>query len=135
MNHYCHKDERWIEKNSRGTPIITVCPECRDEKMSMLGHQQLEHPLFEGTSAALDKLTITSETNSSGFTSAAWEVQADMVDVTFRLVEGCGVLPIITVDGEEIYRGEFKNSIAEALEKIDSNFPNLRSSPRFNKEF
>jgi len=31
--HYCHKDERWIEKDLRGSPMVTVCPDCREEKL------------------------------------------------------------------------------------------------------
>ena len=32
-SHYCHKDERWIEKDLRGSPLVTVCPDCREEKL------------------------------------------------------------------------------------------------------
>ena len=32
-SHYCHKDERWIEKDLRGSPMVTVCPDCREEKL------------------------------------------------------------------------------------------------------
>ena len=32
-NHYCHKDERWIEKDSKGSPMVTVCPDCREAKL------------------------------------------------------------------------------------------------------
>jgi len=32
-DHYCHKDERWIEKDLRGSPMVTVCPDCRGEKL------------------------------------------------------------------------------------------------------
>jgi hypothetical protein len=59
--------------------------------------------------------------------------QASTVDIIFRLVDGCGVLPIVIVDGEEIYRGEFKNYLGEALTRIDRNFPDLRSDPRFQR--
>ena len=66
----------------------------------------------------------------------SWEdklSETGAVDIIFRLVDGYGVLPIVTVGDEEIYRGEFEKNVANALERIDRNFPDLRSSPIFKK--
>ena len=38
-----------------------------------------------------------------------------MIDFIIRLVPGHGYLPIITKDGKEFYRGEFKKTTTYAL--------------------
>tara|TARA_R110000824_G_scaffold12129_1_gene53242 strand:- start:25 stop:198 length:174 start_codon:yes stop_codon:yes gene_type:complete len=45
-DHQCHKDERWIERDSRGTPLVTVCPDCRAEKLAKFSRQTLEEPSY-----------------------------------------------------------------------------------------
>lgn len=40
-----------------------------------------------------------------------------MLDIIIRQVPDYGYLPIITVDGEEKYRGEFQKTAQLALEK------------------
>ena len=45
-DHQCHKDERWIERDSRGTPLVTVCPDCRGEKLAKFSRRILEEPNF-----------------------------------------------------------------------------------------
>jgi hypothetical protein len=39
------------------------------------------------------------------------------MDLITRFVDGYGWLPIITFDGKEIYRGEFKPTAQEAFDK------------------
>ena len=51
--------------------------------------------------------------------------QADYVDVVLRIVDGCGVLPILTADGEEIFRGEYQSNAEEALSRVRANFPDI----------
>ena len=43
-----------------------------------------------------------------------------MTDLIIRFVEGYGFLPIIEVDGEEIYRGEYQLTSEVALAKCNS---------------
>ena len=38
-----------------------------------------------------------------------------MIDLIVRVVPDYGYLPIVEVDGEEIYRGEFKDNAGDAL--------------------
>jgi hypothetical protein len=45
-DHQCHKDERWIERDSRGTPLVTVCPDCRTEKLAKFSRKILEEPSY-----------------------------------------------------------------------------------------
>lgn len=45
-NHYCHKDERWIEKDLRGSPMVTVCPDCREEKLKNFTRDSMTQPLY-----------------------------------------------------------------------------------------
>lgn len=39
------------------------------------------------------------------------------MDMIVRIVEGYGFLPIVEVDGKEVYRGEFQKTSAQALNK------------------
>jgi hypothetical protein len=43
-----------------------------------------------------------------------------MLDIIIRTVPNYGYLPIITVDGEEKYRGEFKSTAALALSAAEA---------------
>ena len=40
-----------------------------------------------------------------------------MTDLIVRIVEGYGFLPIIEIDGKEVYRGEYQETAGEALVK------------------
>jgi len=40
------------------------------------------------------------------------------MDFIVRFVQGYGYLPILIVDGEEVYRGEFKKSPQQAFESV-----------------
>tara|TARA_Y100001963_G_C6457475_1_gene298604 strand:+ start:60 stop:311 length:252 start_codon:yes stop_codon:yes gene_type:complete len=40
----------------------------------------------------------------------------EYVDVTFRLVHGCGYMPIIKLEEQQVYRGEFHSSIEDAMD-------------------
>ena len=46
-DHQCHKDERWIERDARGTPLVTVCPDCRAEKLAKFSRKILEEPCYD----------------------------------------------------------------------------------------
>lgn len=41
----------------------------------------------------------------------------DYVDIKIRCVKGYGYLPIVDVDGEEVYRGEFKENMDRAFKR------------------
>jgi hypothetical protein len=41
----------------------------------------------------------------------------EMTDIIIRFVADYGYLPIITVDGKEVYRGEFKKTAQEAFDR------------------
>jgi hypothetical protein len=40
-----------------------------------------------------------------------------MIDMIVRVVEGYGYLPIVEVDGKEVYRGEYQTTANKALTK------------------
>ncbi len=46
-NHYCHKDERYIVYDARGIPLVTVCPKCRNEKLSVYRREVLDNPAYD----------------------------------------------------------------------------------------
>ena len=43
-----------------------------------------------------------------------------MTDLIIRIVEGYGYLPIVEVDGKEVYRGEYRETSGEALERCEA---------------
>ena len=51
-----------------------------------------------------------------GYTKEINDEEIDM-DMVVRYVVGYGYLPIVIVDGKEIYRGEFKTTAEEAFNK------------------
>ena len=42
-----------------------------------------------------------------------------MIDYTLRYVKDLGFMPILVIDGEEVYRGEYQGTIEQALEKCE----------------
>jgi hypothetical protein len=53
--------------------------------------------------------------------------EAEIVDIVVKMVDGCGFLPIVVADDQEIFRGEYQLNLNDAIERIAANFPTLLS--------
>ena len=42
-----------------------------------------------------------------------------MIDYILRYVEDVGFLPILAIEGEEVYRGEYQDTVEQALDKCE----------------
>ena len=56
-----------------------------------------------------------------------WASEAEIVDISVKMVDGCGFLPIVVADDKEIFRGEYQLNLNDAIERITANFPTLLS--------
>ena len=56
-------------------------------------------------------------------------------DLIIRVVHGCGYLPILTIDGKEVYRGEFRKTPEQALHAVENMFNNmLETNKRYRED-
>jgi hypothetical protein len=53
---------------------------------------------------------------------------AEYVDITFRQVDGYGFLPIVKFEEEEVYRGEFHQTIDDAMNVMRDRLSQLNIS-------
>ena len=56
--------------------------------------------------------------------------EAEIVDIVVKIVDGCGFLPIVVADDQEIFRGEYQLNVNDAIDRITANFPTLLSKKR-----